>query len=106
MRKYLAAKAWKTPAKIEKGADQDSPWFTVMDPEGNKVEVVQTPHIPKDVVAPNAIGRHIIHLGMMVRDRAVEDTFYKDLLGFRPYWFGAMKEGPGGLGQPASSGRP
>jgi len=92
LRKYLAAKAWKTPAKIEKGAD-GSRWFAVMDPEGNKVEFVQTPHLPKDVVAPNAVGHHIIHLGIMVHDRAVEDTFYKDLLGFRPYWYGAMAEG-------------
>jgi len=91
MRKYLAAKAWKTPAKVEKGAD-GSQWFTVLDPEGNKVEFVQPPHVPKDVAAPNAIGHHIIHLGMLVHDRAVEDTFYKDLLGFRPYWFGGMQE--------------
>ncbi len=26
----------------------------------------------------------------MVHSRAVEDSFYKDLLGFRPYWFGGM----------------
>jgi catechol 2,3-dioxygenase-like lactoylglutathione lyase family enzyme len=24
----------------------------------------------------------------MVHDRALEDTFYRDLLGFRPYWWG------------------
>jgi len=29
----------------------------------------------------------------MVHDRAAEDKFYRDLLGFRPYWHGAMKEG-------------
>jgi catechol 2,3-dioxygenase-like lactoylglutathione lyase family enzyme len=28
-----------------------------------------------------------------VHSRAVEDTFYRDLLGFRPYWFGGMVEG-------------
>ena len=28
----------------------------------------------------------------MVHSRAVEDTFYRDLLGFRPYWFGGMVE--------------
>jgi catechol 2,3-dioxygenase-like lactoylglutathione lyase family enzyme len=92
LRKYLAAKAYKTPAKVEKGAD-GSRWFTVLDPEGNKVEFVELPHLPQAVAAPNAIGRHIIHMGFLVHSRAVEDTFYRDLLGFRPYWYGGMVEG-------------
>jgi catechol 2,3-dioxygenase-like lactoylglutathione lyase family enzyme len=92
LRKYLAAKAWKTPAKVEKGAD-GSRWFAVKDPEGNKVEFVQPARLPKAVAAPSAIGHHIIHVGFLVHSRAVEDTFYRDLLGFRPYWFGGMKEG-------------
>jgi catechol 2,3-dioxygenase-like lactoylglutathione lyase family enzyme len=92
MRKYLAAKAWKTPAKVEKGAD-GSKWFNVLDPEGNKVEFVEPPPNPKAINAPNLIGRHIIHAGILVHNRAVEDTFYRDLLGFRPYWFGGMVEG-------------
>jgi len=91
MRKYLSAKAWKTPAKVEKGAD-GSRWFTVLDPEGNKVQFVEPPRIPQDIVAPNVIGHHIIHIGILAHSRAVEDTFYRDLLGFRPYWFGGGKE--------------
>ena len=39
MRKYLAAKGWKTPAAVTKGKD-GSQWFTVLDPEGNKIEFV------------------------------------------------------------------
>ena len=92
LRKYLAAKAWKTPERVEKGAD-GSRWFAVKDPEGNKVEFVQPPRAPKPVPASAAIGHHIIHVGILVHDRAAEDTFYRDLLGFRPYWFGGMKEG-------------
>jgi len=92
MRKYLAAKSWKTPAKVEKGSD-GSRWFTVLDPEGNKVEFVEPPRLPQAIDAPNVIGRHIIHMGILVHNRAVEDTFYRDLLGFRPYWFGGMVEG-------------
>jgi len=92
MRRYLAAHSWKTPAKVEDGAD-GSHWFTVLDPEGNKVEFVQPPPGPKAIDAPNVIGRHIIHFGFLVHNRAVEDTFYRDLLGFRPYWFGGMVEG-------------
>ncbi len=89
MRKYLAAKGWKTPDKVEKGSD-GSRWFTVLDPEGNKVEFVQPPANAKAPDAPNVIGHHIIHVGFLVRDRAKEDTFYRGLLGFKPYWFGGM----------------
>jgi len=89
LRKWLSSKAYKTPAAVSKGAD-GSTWFAVVDPEGNKVEFVEPPHLPKPVVAPNVIGPHIIHAGIMVHSRAVEDTFYRDLLGFRPYWYGGM----------------
>jgi catechol 2,3-dioxygenase-like lactoylglutathione lyase family enzyme len=92
LRKYLAAKSWKTPSRLEKGAD-GSLRFAVLDPEGNKVEFVEPPRLPKAIDAPNVIGRHIIHVGILVHSRAVEDTFYRDLLGFRPYWFGGMVEG-------------
>ena len=43
--------------------------------------------------APQAIGRHIIHVGFLVHSRSIEDIFYRDLLGFRPYWFGGRQEG-------------
>ncbi len=91
MRKYLASKGWQVPASVNKGAD-GSRWFAVLDPEGNKVEFVQ-PNLKAKVTAPNAIGTHIIHMGFMVHSRAKEDTFYRAILGFKPYWFGGMKEG-------------
>ena len=87
MRKYLAAKGWKVPARVEKGSD-GSRWFAVLDPEGNKVEFREPTKHPGKVVVPDAIGHHIIHVGYMVHDRALEDTFYRDLLGFKPYWWG------------------
>ncbi len=90
MRKYLAAKGWKVPAKVTKGSDK-SKWFAVVDPEGNKIEFVQPPADAR-VDAPNAIGHHIIHVGFLVHDRAKEDGFYRELLGFRPYWYGGMKD--------------
>ena len=90
MRKYLAAKGWKVPTKITKGSD-GSQWFEVLDPEGNKIQFVQ-PSATAKVDAPNALGHHIIHVGFLVKDRAKEDTFYRDLLGFRPYWYGGMTD--------------
>jgi len=91
LRRYLGAKAWKVPGQVERGMD-GSRWFTTKDPEGNKVQFVQPPEHPKQVVNPEAIGHHIIHVGYMVHNRAVEDTFYRDLLGFKPYWYGGMVE--------------
>lgn len=92
MRAYLAAKGWKVPASVERGSD-GSRWFTVRDPEGNKVQFVEPPRHPKPVSAPAEIGNRIIHVGFMVHSRAAEDMFYRDLLGFRPYWFGGMAPG-------------
>jgi catechol 2,3-dioxygenase-like lactoylglutathione lyase family enzyme len=89
MRKYLLAKGWNVPAGLNRGAD-GSRWFTVLDPEGNKVQFVQPPVHPVMPPAPNLIGKHIIHLGLMVHSRDKEDAFYRQILGFRPYWYGGM----------------
>jgi len=35
---------------------------------------------------------HLIHAGFIVHDRAATEHFYKDILGFRPYWHGGMKD--------------
>lgn len=92
MRKYLAAKGWKVPAKVTKGSD-GSHWFTVLDPEGNKVEFVDLPNRMQTAPPPkNAIGHHIIHIGMMIHSRDKEDTFYRALLDFKPYWYGGMQD--------------
>jgi catechol 2,3-dioxygenase-like lactoylglutathione lyase family enzyme len=91
LRKYLATKGWKTSASVTKGSD-GSRWFTVLDPEGNKVEFVQPPANAKAPDAPNVIGRHMIHVGILVHNRAEQDKFYRDLLGFKPYWYGGMKD--------------
>jgi catechol 2,3-dioxygenase-like lactoylglutathione lyase family enzyme len=92
MRKYLVAKGWKTPSAVTKGSD-GSKWFAVLDPEGNKVEFVEPPASAKAPNAPNAVGHHIIHVGFLVRDRAKEDSFYRAILDFKPYWYGGMENG-------------
>ena len=85
--KYLAAKGWTVPAHVTRGKD-GSRWFDVLDPEGNKIQFVQPPAHPAPIAAPNLFSHHIIHVGLLVHDRAAEDKFYRDLLGFRPYWWG------------------
>jgi catechol 2,3-dioxygenase-like lactoylglutathione lyase family enzyme len=91
MRAYLAGKGWKTPAKVTTNSD-GSKSFRVNDPEDNVVEFMQLSAHPKTVTAANAAGHHIIHVGFLVHSREAEDKFYRELLGFRPYWYGGMQD--------------
>jgi catechol 2,3-dioxygenase-like lactoylglutathione lyase family enzyme len=90
MRQYLKAKGVKVPAKVETGSD-GSRWFDVTDPEGAKVQFVQPPASPP-AIAPNPLSSHIIHVGFIIHNRANEDAFWRTILGFRPYWFGGMRD--------------
>ena len=67
-------------------------WFSSRDPEGNEVQFVQ-PASADTTPEAKAISGRIIHLGYLVRDRAREDSFFRQVLGFRPYWFGAKQPG-------------
>ena len=37
-------------------------------------------------------SQRVIHVGFIVRDAAKEDAFWRDLLGFRPYWHGGKTD--------------
>lgn len=90
LRAYLASKQITVPKRTERGSD-GSEWFDVLDPEGNRIEFVQPPPQLPDVPV-NPLSGHIIHVGFIVHDRAREDAFFRAVLGFKPYWFGGMKE--------------
>jgi catechol 2,3-dioxygenase-like lactoylglutathione lyase family enzyme len=90
LRVYLAAHKVEVPASVEHGSD-GSLWFHVKDPEGNVVGFVQPPAHPAPIAGANPIGHHVIHVGMSVHSKDVENAFYRDILGFRPYWFGGAK---------------
>jgi len=90
LRLYLKAKGVEVPASTTKASD-GSRWFDVKDPEGNTVEFVQPPAHPQPVDAPNLVGHHIIHVGMLVHSQEKEDPFYRAILDFKPYWHGGMK---------------
>ena len=88
---YFVARGYRDIDAVKTGSD-GSKWFFTRDPEGNRVEFFQTgPHAVHASAEP--ISPRIIHVGFLVKDRAAEDHFYKDLLGFRPYWYGAMHPG-------------
>jgi catechol 2,3-dioxygenase-like lactoylglutathione lyase family enzyme len=91
LRQYLGAQGIKVP-EIQERSDH-SLFFVVEDPEGHRVEFVER---GKGRAAPptaSAVSRHMIHAGFLVYRRDAEDHFYRDILGFRPYWHGGMKDG-------------
>jgi catechol 2,3-dioxygenase-like lactoylglutathione lyase family enzyme len=90
LRRYLGAHAVAVPSAVASASD-GSQYFEVKDPEGNKVQFVQPPKHP-GAVPLNPLSNHVIHVGYIVHDPSAEDAFYRDLLGFRPYWHGGMKE--------------
>ena len=90
LRNYLKLYGWPSPDSVTKASD-GSVWFEVRDPEDNRIQFVQPPANAK-VAAPNAIGQHIIHVGFLVHSREREDSFYRQLLGFKPYWYGGRGE--------------
>jgi len=95
MRRYIVSKSVKA-TKIAKdkyeGSDVDA-HFEVRDPEGHVISFIHVyglSDLPADAPAPR--GVQIIHAGFIVRDRDKMEQFYKDILGFRPYWHGGMKD--------------
>jgi catechol 2,3-dioxygenase-like lactoylglutathione lyase family enzyme len=92
MRAYLKAKGIATPDAVKTLSD-GSKVFEAKDPEMNRVEFVQPPNpAPAFEKSPQAVSDHIIHVGYIVHDPALEDKFFIDVLGFRPYWHGGMKD--------------
>nr|WP_295660915.1 VOC family protein [Polymorphobacter sp.] len=88
LRRWLAANGMTGLSPVQRSADGDQ-WFTTHDPEGNEVQFVQSASADTAAV-PGAISGRIIHVGFAVHDRAKQDGFYRQLLGFRPYWYGAF----------------
>ena len=90
LRRYLVQKGFK-PGQIE-GRSDHSLSLMMKDPEGHRIEFVERSKDETAPSAPNAVSRHMIHAGFLVYDQPVEDHFYRDILGFRPYWHGGMKD--------------
>jgi catechol 2,3-dioxygenase-like lactoylglutathione lyase family enzyme len=90
LRRYLASRKIAVQARAQRGSD-GSLWFDVIDPEGNKIEFVQPPVNPP-AVPVNGLSNHLIHVGFIVHNLALENGFFRTVLGFRPYWFGGMRD--------------
>ena len=90
LRRYLVEHGLK-PAKIE-GRSDHSLSFRVADPEGHAIEFVERGKEKVPVPPESAISHRIIHVGFLVYHPDSEDHFYREILGFRPYWHGGMKD--------------
>jgi catechol 2,3-dioxygenase-like lactoylglutathione lyase family enzyme len=91
MRRYLLTKGLQ-PTSIYSTPTHSSQ-FSVSDPEGHKVTFVEQSKGYALSHGPDPrTSQDLIHAGFVVRDRAAQDHFYKDILGFRPYWHGGMKD--------------
>ena len=97
MRAYLASRGVKVPDKLAPMRDGNR-GFEVNDPDGHLVEFVE--FRPGSLHSRNfgkflpdtRISTRIIHVGVVVKDRAAADRFYKDILGFKLQWQGGMKD--------------
>jgi len=93
LRIYLAAVGNKVPASCTALRDGTRS-VVVKDPEGHSIEFVEHPKSAMVLIAPHdSVSRRLIHTGFIVHDRAAEDRFYKDILGFHLFWQGGMKLG-------------
>jgi catechol 2,3-dioxygenase-like lactoylglutathione lyase family enzyme len=90
LRAYLAAKGITVPHQVMRGSD-GSEWFDVKDPEGNLIQFEQASAHPP-AVPFNALSTHLIHVGFIIHGRGREDGFFRSALGFKPYWFGGMRD--------------
>ncbi len=85
LERYLKAKGVAIEQPLRGGM------FCVRDPEGNRVWFVQAganKAVAHMKPTARAVSHRLIHVGYVVHDEAKENTFYVDLLGFRPYWHG------------------
>jgi catechol 2,3-dioxygenase-like lactoylglutathione lyase family enzyme len=93
LRHYLTANGVKVSGV--QGWSDHSLSFSVVDPEGHRIEFVEhaaVEHAKADAAAPaTAVSRRMIHAGFLVHNRDAEDHFYRELLGFRLYWQGGMQ---------------
>jgi catechol 2,3-dioxygenase-like lactoylglutathione lyase family enzyme len=90
LRRYLADKGIKS-SQIEGRADH-SLSFTVTDPEAHRVEFVERGKSEVATPPASAVSHRMIHTGFVVHHPDLEDHFYREILGFRPYWHGGIKD--------------
>jgi catechol 2,3-dioxygenase-like lactoylglutathione lyase family enzyme len=92
MRRYLVARDW--PAGNILKEPNGTKHFELRDPDDHLIAFIEPSHLAAvdDPPPSHAAGERIVHAGLVVRNRAATEKFYQDVLGFRPYWHGGMKD--------------
>jgi catechol 2,3-dioxygenase-like lactoylglutathione lyase family enzyme len=91
MWKFLKSKGYH-PDPI-KAYSKSHAEFKLRDPDGHWIVFLQRPKVYiMDLNHDRRVSKSLIHAGFVVKDRAAEDSFYKDILGFHLYWHGGMKD--------------
>ena len=90
LRQYLTGR--ESRRRRLKAAPTTACFFVVNDPEGHRIEFVERGNSEPRRAGASAVSRHMIHTGFLVYHRDAEDHFYREILGFRPYWHGGMKD--------------
>jgi len=97
LRTYLAGRGVAVPATVDPDPDGNLS-FLVKDPEGQAVQFIQ--FLPGSLHGRNRgkflssrrLSQEALHVGYRIRDAAVVDTFYKDILDFRLMWKGGSTD--------------
>jgi catechol 2,3-dioxygenase-like lactoylglutathione lyase family enzyme len=79
--------------QVSEAPTQELPddYLVATDPEGHRIGFTDRKRNAGATTSRQPIMR-IIHAGFVVKSRATEDSFYKDILGFHVYWHGGMKD--------------
>jgi catechol 2,3-dioxygenase-like lactoylglutathione lyase family enzyme len=90
MRDYLSAHGVVT-TPIAPGAN-GLRFFEAEDPEHHRLAFVEPSGKDAQEDGLHQVGNQLFHAGFVVKDLAVENSFYRDVLGFRLYWRGGFKD--------------
>ena len=88
---YLVAKEVQVMKDCADSKDGSYRSMMLKDPERHTIEFIQPIGLLRIGNLGDPVSRRLIHAGFIVRDRAAEDHFYKDILGFHIYWHGGMQ---------------
>jgi catechol 2,3-dioxygenase-like lactoylglutathione lyase family enzyme len=79
--------------QVSEAPTQELPddYLVTTDPEGHRIGFTDRKRTVAATTLRQPIMR-IIHAGFVVKSRATEDSFYKNILGFHIYWHGGMKD--------------
>ena len=75
-----------------KSLPEEALLFTLLDPDSHPIGFIQYKSPLKFRKEERQVSSRLIHAGFIVHDRPTMEHFYKDILGFRPYWRGGRTD--------------